>query len=176
MKKTKKRLLTAIMLLVLGGLFQTLQAQESIYVEETDGTITQVLLSQVQKIDFSGTNMVLHKTDATILTWAITDVQKYYYGLPTSATQEIQAEVLNLVIYPNPSNGNFSINYKIEKASKVEITLIDISGKLIKVLLSEQQLQGTYNLQFQNTNLQKGLYFIRLKNGTNLTTTKIILN
>ena len=76
MKKSK---LLIALIIVISAFYGNLYAQQSIYVEETNGTLTEIPLTQVQKIIFSGTNMVLHKTDATSLTWATSDVQKYFY-------------------------------------------------------------------------------------------------
>ena len=75
----KERKLLIMLMLALSGFYGNTYAQQSIYVEETNGTLTQIPLNQVQKITFSGTDMVLHKTDASTITWATTGIQKYYY-------------------------------------------------------------------------------------------------
>jgi len=53
--KYKKRLSTTVILLTF-GIITSLQAQQSIYVEENNGNIDQIPLSEVRKIIFSGTD------------------------------------------------------------------------------------------------------------------------
>jgi hypothetical protein len=150
-----------------------MQAQESIYVEETNGTLTQVPLTQVQKITFSGTDMVLHKTDATTITWAIINIQKYFYDLTTNINNTISDDN-DILIYPNPSNGDFKINYQIKQKGFVKISILSIEGKTIETLLSENKEQGSYSLN-STKNLDPGTYFVTIENNNNLVTKKIII-
>jgi len=170
----KKRHLLIALMLAISGVFGNISAQQSIYILETNGNLTQVPLTQVQKITFFGTDMILHKTDASIITWATVDVQKYYYALTTSIEHLEAQENDGILIYPNPSNGNFNISYQVKQKSKVNISIFSIDGKLIKSLLSEQKEQGIYNLNISES-LKQGSYFIKISNQNNLVIKKIII-
>ncbi|HRB19756.1 MAG TPA: T9SS type A sorting domain-containing protein, partial [Chitinophagales bacterium] len=65
----------------------------------------------------------------------------------------------NMSIFPNPSNGNFSINIpKENRFEKWNIEAYDISGKQV---FQQNNLQHTETIHVQE-NLGKGLYFIKL--------------
>jgi len=161
-------------MLIISMFYGNIYAQYSIYVEEINGTISEIPLSQVQKIDFSGNDMILHKTDASTIIWATSDVQKYYYDLTINVENPKKSENNDVLIYPNPSNGDFYINYKVQKKGNVSIYLVSIDGKTIINLLSENKEQGEYSLQL-NFNLEAGSYFIKIETNNNLITKPIII-
>jgi len=170
----KRRQLLIALMLAINGFYGNLYAQQSIYVEETNGSLTEIPLTQVSKITFSGTDMLLHKTDASILTWATVDVQKYYYALSTNVENLEIAESNDVLIYPNPSNGRFNISYQVNEKGKVDISILSIDGKLIKSLLSEQKEKGDYLLDLSES-LEPGSYFIKIASHNNLIVNKIII-
>jgi len=172
MKKT--RILLIALILTISGFYGNLYAQQSIYVEETDGSITATPLTQVKKITFAGGNMLLHKTDATTITWATADVQKYYYALYTNVEPLKISESNDVLIYPNPSNGSFNISYQVNEKGKVNISILSIDGKLIKTVLSEQKEKGDYSLDLTE-NLELGSYFVKIASSNSLIVKKIII-
>ena len=171
MKRSK--LLIAV-ILAISGFYGHIYAQQSIYVEEFNGTLTEIPLTNIQKITFSGTDMVLHKTDATSITWATEDVQKYYYDLASNINNIVISETNELLIYPNPSNGNFTVKYQLTEKGFVNISIISIDGRIIKTLLSENKEQGNYALN-SNANLETGSYFIKIAQNNNLITKNLII-
>ncbi len=168
--KTKKIILTALILFI--SIIST-KAQVSIYVEETNGTITQTPLNEVRKIDFSGVDMLLHKTDETVLIWAISDIKKYYYDITTSI-KELKNNIEECILYPNPSNGNFKINYRVKNKSNILITVINIYGSIVFQTTKNNLNKGDYIFTINN-NLETGSYFVKIQNGNNLITKKIII-
>ena len=144
----KSKFLIAI-IIAINGFFSNTYAQQSIYVEETNGAISGIPLSQIQKINFSENNMILHKTDGSTITWAIINIQKYYHGLTTGIDNIRLSENNDMLIYPNPSNGNFNINYQIKDKGKVSIYIVSIDGKIKRNLLSENKEQGKYLLNLK---------------------------
>lgn len=172
--KYKKLLLTTVTLLAF-GIITSLQAQQSIYVEWNNGNVDQIPLSEVQKIIFSGTDMILHKTDVTTITWPTADVKKYYYDVTTNIGNNEIANSLDVLIYPNPSNGNFNLKYEVNKTSEIKILLTDIRGEIIEVLLSDNKQTGNHTLKFQKQDLSSGTYLIKIMNNNNLTTKKLLI-
>ncbi len=88
-------------------------------------------------------------------------------------------EANGLTIFPNPSNGNFSITYQFDKSANVKIEIYDALGKLA---YSEQQ-QGLFGAYRRDLNLgtySNGIYFLRFiaDNGKEiaLTTKPITIN
>lgn len=170
-----KKLLSTTVILLAFGIITSLQAQQSIYVEWNNGNVDQIPLSEVQKITFSGTDMILHKTDVTTITWSTADVKKYYYDATTNIESNEIANSLDVLIYPNPSNGNFNLKYEVNKTSEIKILLSDITGKIIEVLLLDNKQTGNHTLKFQKQDLSSGTYLIKIMNKNNLTTKKLII-
>jgi agmatine/peptidylarginine deiminase len=84
-------------------------------------------------------------------------------GAPTSITPIANTTNFVMSAYPNPSNGQFTIPVSIDNARKIEITITDITGKLV---FSNQQnlLKGLHLLQLskQDFNVQSGLYILSI--------------
>ena len=78
-------------------------------------------------------------------------------------------------IHPNPSNGNFLINYAIPIKGNVKISLYDVVGRIRKVITNEDKIfPGYYRIKC-NENLSSGIYFLRFKSGSKAITRKIVM-
>lgn len=64
--------------------------------------------------------------------------------------------------YPNPFNPTTTISYNIKNAGFVKLHLFDVTGKLVKELVSEFQKQGEYRINFNAKEFSSGVYFYRL--------------
>ncbi len=73
----------------------------------------------------------------------------------------IQWEVARWKLYPNPSEDVLTIEYEIEKASKVVIIISDLQGKKLTKLWEGTKFDGTHSHQF-NHNLAPGVYLVEL--------------
>ena len=89
------------------------------------------------------------------------------YCLPGAGIGELDNE-LGFNVYPNPSNGDMTI--QLQENEKVTIQLIDFSGR---VMLSETSQNSTFLLQ--RGSLNNGLYLLRIFNESGKSTTKPVL-
>ncbi len=64
--------------------------------------------------------------------------------------------------YPNPFNPITNIKYKISKSSNVRITVFDVSGKEVEILVNEKHSPGEYLVSFDGSGLNSGVYFYKL--------------
>jgi hypothetical protein len=64
--------------------------------------------------------------------------------------------------YPNPFNPKTGIRYQVPGVSDVKITVYDILGREIAVLLNERKAPGSYEVTFEGSNIASGVYFYRL--------------
>ncbi|MDF1674715.1 MAG: T9SS type A sorting domain-containing protein, partial [Vicingaceae bacterium] len=69
-------------------------------------------------------------------------------------------------IYPNPSNGNTTLNYFLEKQEKVEILLYNIHGQLVKSYKEGIKNKGINKFVFSTNKIKQGIYFVKLRNET----------
>jgi len=66
--------------------------------------------------------------------------------------------------YPNPFNGEFTIQYKLEQPDRVEIDLYTIRGQHLVDLMRQYQSVGSYSKNFQlSEKISSGVYLVRLQ-------------
>jgi hypothetical protein len=85
-----------------------------------------------------------------------------------SYSNEVEAELLINKFelsqnYPNPFNPSTVIKYSLADASYIKLTVYDILGREIKVLINESKEPGNYELNFNGTSLESGVYIYRLE-------------
>lgn len=80
----------------------------------------------------------------------------------------------NVLVYPNPTNGTFSVAYTFEQSGNVFV-LIDLMGRVVKNTPLENS-EGVKELN--NSDLNNGVYFYKVTDikGNMLFTGKIIIN
>ena len=64
--------------------------------------------------------------------------------------------------YPNPFNPATTISYSIPSTSLVSLSVYNILGQEVAVLINEVREAGFYNVEFSGADLASGLYFYRL--------------
>ncbi len=77
--------------------------------------------------------------------------------------------------YPNPFNPVTKINFNIPKEGIVKIQIFDAAGREVKNLLNDYLNPGSYNVFFNGTGLNSGVYFCRMSSGAFSQTRKIML-
>ena len=65
--------------------------------------------------------------------------------------------------YPNPFNPETKINFDIAENSNVKLSVYDMSGRLISVLIDNKLNSGKYSVSFSGKELGSGVYFARLE-------------
>jgi len=81
-----------------------------------------------------------------------------------------------LLVYPNPSNGDFTIKYELKKKTNVRIDLIDIKGILIKTFIDvANQYDGKYQIPISLNELPNGIYFVNLIKGNEKFVERIVI-
>jgi hypothetical protein len=66
---------------------------------------------------------------------------------------------------PNPFNPTTTIGFELQTASRVELTVWDLNGRLVTTLVNDWREAGTYRATFDGSKLSSGLYFVRLQAG-----------
>jgi hypothetical protein len=77
--------------------------------------------------------------------------------------------------YPNPFNPSTTIKYELPKASLVTLTVFDILGREVSVLVNERRDAGVYEVKFDGQNLASGVYSYRLQAGDYVATKRLLL-
>jgi hypothetical protein len=65
-------------------------------------------------------------------------------------------------IFPNPVHGSTNIHLRIAETGSAKVVLIDINGKIVKILTEQKLSAGLYNLELDASGIPAGNYFIRM--------------
>jgi hypothetical protein len=65
--------------------------------------------------------------------------------------------------FPNPFNPSTKISYKIKKDGNVFLTVYNLVGQEISMLVNEKQSAGTYEVEFDASELTTGVYLYKLQ-------------
>jgi hypothetical protein len=107
----------------------------------------------------------IYKDSTTIITSTVQQAisQLITQPLGISKSHEIP-EVYSLSQnYPNPFNPITNIKYTLPQSGRVSLKVYDIMGNLVTVFVNGYQNAGSYNAEFDGTNLASGLYFYTLQ-------------
>lgn len=77
--------------------------------------------------------------------------------------------------YPNPFNPTTTIKYSVPSGGIVNLTVYDILGREVAVLVNGYITAGKYSVDFNGSNFASGVYFYQLKAGSFVKTMKMIL-
>ncbi len=67
--------------------------------------------------------------------------------------------------YPNPFNPETNIVFDLQKGGQVALSVYDIVGHRVDVLLNRKMSPGVHVVHFDGQNLPSGVYFYRMKVG-----------
>jgi len=65
--------------------------------------------------------------------------------------------------YPNPFNPTTTIRYDLPVTANVRISIYDVLGKEVALLIDTQQPAGEHFVEFNTPGLSSGVYFYRLE-------------
>jgi hypothetical protein len=75
--------------------------------------------------------------------------------------------------YPNPFNPTTGIRYQVSGVSDVKLSVFDLLGREVAVLVNEKKAPGSYEVKFDATGLASGVYLYRLTAGDYVQTRKL---
>lgn len=83
--------------------------------------------------------------------------------------------------YPNPFNSSTKIRFIIphnksgEKGGITKLTVYDILGQEVSILVNYQLKPGTYDIEWDGSNYSSGIYFYKIEAGDYIETKKMVL-
>jgi len=94
----------------------------------------------------------------TAINGPITSINQFGVG--------VSAPSLSMINYPNPFKGHTTFKYKVAEAAPVTISIYDLSGKKVGVVMSEVKAAGSYEVSYDAENLSSGIYVATLSSGS----------
>lgn len=120
----------------------------------------------LEDIDVNG-GLIVHGTMAQAATM-ITNFRDYVYSASQAAAVTEIADNTLLAVFPNPSNGNFQVEFMAKEDGT--LTVSDVSGKLI----STQEISAGKGIQLLKVN-EPGCYFVTLRTSTNTAVQQVVV-
>jgi streptogramin lyase len=77
--------------------------------------------------------------------------------------------------YPNPFNPSTTISWQVPVGSHQTLKVYDLLGREVATLVDEYKPAGSYEIQFDSSNLSSGVYIYRLTAGNFSSTNKMTL-
>ncbi len=77
-------------------------------------------------------------------------------------------------VYPNPTNGQTSVNFKLNNTSNVTVNVVDITGKAVYTSNEGAKNAGSHNLTFDASTFTSGVYYVTITTDNTQVTKKLI--
>jgi hypothetical protein len=97
---------------------------------------------------------------------------------PTLVSNETEDGPLAFALdqnYPNPFNPSTSINYTMNEAGVVNISVYNLMGQKVATLVDETKSAGQHNVRWNAANVSSGMYYYRLEANGQAITRKMTL-
>lgn len=114
------------------------------------------------------------------LEWSPWSAEETFVYTTTTATTDVNNENIAITVYPNPFTTTTTIHCNIPTEQRIQVEIVDISGKVIRHLMSGNVAEGTQKWVWDGKSdsgdlRASGTYFVRLKGDFFNTNQKIIL-
>ncbi|MFL5764884.1 MAG: T9SS type A sorting domain-containing protein [Bacteroidia bacterium] len=130
-----------------------------------------VLTSQTSPADIfyttTDTLAVPHSGSDNIVTY-------HYFGSATSVNN-LSAGESDLIIKPNPLVISAELKYNLTEDSNVQITLFDMTGKLVKEIANGQQSKGQHLVVLDRSGISAGDYLLTVRYGEKSIAKQIVI-
>jgi hypothetical protein len=77
--------------------------------------------------------------------------------------------------YPNPFNPSTTIKYELPKSTNVRLSMFDMLGREVSVLVNEKRDAGVHEVTFDAPGFSSGVYFYRIRAGDFVQSKKLLI-
>ena len=86
------------------------------------------------------------------------------------------SELGNLLIFPNPNQGEIIVQFELQQDSEAELAVSDLIGRKLIQVIDERMPKGDYKYMVNVSHLENGFYLMSLRTDQTIQTSKIIIN
>lgn len=126
----------------------------------TDDLAKDIAVSPTKKVIITGFSQIIleNHTEFSVMSTLSLD-----WGSEMTTISNIPASFVLHQNYPNPFNPSTNISFDIKNGGDVKLTIYDMLGKTVEVLVNQYLEAGSYNIKFGSKNLSSGIYFYEIK-------------
>jgi hypothetical protein len=152
--------------------------------DETGASTVAVFLAPLATLNLDGASLVTvasgflnpdNNSDGAMFgLWVALPAGGDLVELPNvTSVEETIVDDISFNVYPNPARSQVNINYALTNEADVQVAMYDLTGNMLRMIdlgtLREQAHQLTLNI----SDLQNGLYFVRIQAGNSVVTRRI---
>jgi hypothetical protein len=104
--------------------------------------------------------------------WANWDPQNNNYSFIPTGINSVKA-INGMKVFPNPTAETATVQFELETSSNVTIKLYNVQGKEIATGLNEMLNAGTQQVQINVSNVEAGLYFVKVSSNNATSTVRL---
>ena len=131
------------------------------------GSSTSFSMSSIQRISFTGGNLIITKKDASTSSFAMNSMGFLNFtDVATELALHLKSEIST---YPNPAQELLHIEVQLIDNQSAKAEIINLNGKVVV-----QKLLNNPSNTISIAGLPKGMYICRVQNGTSATAAKFI--
>ncbi|HBB92273.1 MAG TPA: hypothetical protein DC042_11300, partial [Bacteroidales bacterium] len=110
-----------------------------------------------------------------ISTWAPPQTVDYLLNMSWESGSAVENGDLtsNMSVYPNPTNGKFTVSITNPEATDMTIELVNVSGQV--VYRNEVKAAYSYNDEIDASQFAKGVYYLKANNGKDVKIEKVVV-
>jgi hypothetical protein len=79
-----------------------------------------------------------------------------------------------MIVYPNPTTGDFNVNFSVKEKGLVKLYVVDMNGAVQHIILDKEMPVGTYTYSSNIGHLVNGLYIATLQSHNQTEGLKVI--
>jgi hypothetical protein len=95
--------------------------------------------------------------------------------LTTNTIVPLLEDGFKMAAYPNPAHTMINFDFNIDQSKFISLNMYDVKGRLVKVISNESKDAGQHTIQTDISQMENGIYFVRLTDGAYSTVRKVII-
>lgn len=120
--------------------------------------------------------VTLNNNSVNNLNWVADSMKVTGGGALFQSVNELSIEKYDVKVFPNPANSSLNFSFVLPTANRVEVELYDLLSRKVKTICSSVFLDaGMYKKEFSTSDLNSGVYFLKMKIGGKESTCKITI-
>ncbi len=105
-----------------------------------------------------------------------TGIDTYVFEYPgTGIESQSDLPVSSVSCSPNPFRESISFSYALSETGNVNVSIYDMTGRLIETLMNEEQQTGFHSVDWKASDMNPGIYLCRISSGAVSETLRCII-